>query len=302
MALSDSRKRKLQMLVRSLSQGDVAAASDVLRSCGPRRGAAGARPTPVRLERACPGRETRARSPLGELAYWHLSRRLEEVSPGDLTPARDYAAVMRGARERLDELTASAELCLASVSRPEDLLFMDIECCGLGSTPVFLIGTMHFADGQLVFDQRFARTYAEEPAVLAAFAERLDGAGLLVTFNGKAFDMNQIAERSVFHGLSVAKDARPHLDLLHESRRFWREQVPNCRLQTLEHLLCGRRRVGDIPGWAIPDAYHRFVETGDARQVRDILHHNLLDLLTMAQLLCAMLTGSGPDAETGPET
>ncbi|HUS47402.1 MAG TPA: ribonuclease H-like domain-containing protein, partial [Phycisphaerae bacterium] len=73
--------------------------------------------------------------------------------------------------------------------------------------------------------------------------------------------------------------------------------VPNCRLKTLESLLCGRYRPGDIPGSAIPDAYHGFVETGDARAIRDIVHHNMLDMLTMAQLLCVLLTGCEPTPE-----
>jgi uncharacterized protein YprB with RNaseH-like and TPR domain len=82
-----------------------------------------------------------------------------------------------------------------------------------------------------------------------------------------------------------------------ESRRRWRADVPNCRLQTLERALCGRQRVGDIPDWQIPGAYHRFVATGDARQMGDVLHHNPLDLLTMAQLVVAILTGCGPVIE-----
>jgi uncharacterized protein YprB with RNaseH-like and TPR domain len=43
----------------------------------------------------------------------------------------------------------------------------------------------------------------------------------------------------------------------------------------------------------IPDAYHKFVEDGNARQMADILHHNVLDLLTMAQIVGALLTGAG---------
>ncbi len=290
------------MLVKSLSRGDYQGASDVLRDCGPQRDEASKPAEPVPLTDACPGREERVRLSAGEMPYWYVSRWLEDVTGGDTAVARQYAAVMLGARRRLDELAASAELCIASDRRPEDLLFMDIETCGLGGTAVFLVGTMHFADDDLIFEQCFARDYAEEPAVLAAFAERLERAEVLVTFNGKSFDMNQIAERAVFHGMVFDKQARPHLDLLHESRRLWRGQTPNCRLQTLEQLVCGRRRVGDIPGWAIPDAYHRFVRTGDAGGIRDIMHHNLLDLLTMAELLCAMLTGRAPETQTGPET
>ena len=105
-----------------------------------------------------------------------------------------------------------------------------------------------------------------------------------------------IRDRCAFHRLEIDDARVPHLDLLYESRRRWKGKLPNCRLQTLETHLCGRRRYGDIPGWAIPDAYHRFVDTGDARQVRDILHHNLLDLLTMAQVLTIVLTGEDPVA------
>ena len=34
---------------------------------------------------------------------------------------------------------------------------------------------------------------------------------------------------------------------------------------------------------------------GDAEAVRDILHHNLLDLLTMAQIVGVLLTGAEPE-------
>ena len=118
-------------------------------------------------------------------------------------------------------------------------------------------------------------------------------ARVLVTFNGKAFDMNMIRERAIFHGLKMPPEG-PHLDLLTEARKRWRGRLPNCKLQTLERHLFKRNRVGDIPGWAIADAYHKFVDTADARQVRDIVHHNLLDLLTMAQLVSVILTGEDP--------
>ncbi|MCJ7543072.1 MAG: ribonuclease H-like domain-containing protein, partial [Phycisphaerae bacterium] len=125
-----------------------------------------------------------------------------------------------------------------------------------------------------------------------AFSRRYARSALLVTFNGKAFDMTMIRERAAFHGVPLPRQEPPHLDLLQEARRLWRGRVPDCRLVTLEQCLCQRSRIGDIPGWAIPEAYHRFVDTGDARELSDILHHNLLDLLTMAELLCAVLTGA----------
>ena len=142
---------------------------------------------------------------------------------------------------------------------------------------------------------RIKEDYAEEAAVMSAFCRRYAEADLLVTFNGKAFDMNMIRERCIFHGLDAIEHAPPHLDLLMEARKRWRGRFPNCKLQTLEQHLCGRHRVGDIPGWAIADAYHKFVTTNDARQIRDIVHHNLLDLLTMGELISIILTGCEPE-------
>ena len=285
------------MLTRSLAAGDVRSAEEILRRPVARPpGELIAPPTPDRepvpLAAAAPGVEA-----VGPHGHFHLiRRRLVEISGDYADVQRQFAGVLRGARQRFDELEASAALCHIADGEPEGPLFMDIETCGLAGTSIFLVGLMGFADGELVFDQFFARHYGEEPAILAAFADRLAAASTLVTFNGKSFDMTSLRERSVFHGLDLGEEP-PHCDLLHESRRRWRKALPNCRLQTLEQYLCKRRRVGDIPGAAIPEAYHGFVATGDARQIRDILHHNLLDLLTMSQLLCMILTGEQPDVD-----
>ena len=65
--------------------------------------------------------------------------------------------------------------------------------------------------------------------------------------------------------------------------------MPDCKLQTLETFVLARTRRGDIPGADIPAAYHDFVETGDAKLLADILHHNLLDLTTMGQLVSKLI-------------
>jgi uncharacterized protein YprB with RNaseH-like and TPR domain len=78
------------------------------------------------------------------------------------------------------------------------------------------------------------------------------------------------------------------LDLLPVARRLWGEQLPNCRLQTLERYVCGRRvRAGDIGGEEIPRAYHDYVRTGEPWEMMRILHHNASDLATLLQLLRA---------------
>jgi uncharacterized protein YprB with RNaseH-like and TPR domain len=53
--------------------------------------------------------------------------------------------------------------------------------------------------------------------------------------------------------------------------------------------LCGRVRYDDIAGRSIPAAYHEYVRSGDPRQVRRVLHHNALDLLTLLQIALRLM-------------
>ena len=82
-----------------------------------------------------------------------------------------------------------------------------------------------------------------------------------------------------------------HIDLLHEGRRRYKDHLVNCKLQTLERAICGRGRVEDIAGAEIPEAYHDFVRTGNAVEMRGIVHHNALDMVTMVEVVLFMLEG-----------
>lgn len=179
-----------------------------------------------------------------------------------------------------------------SGARLEDLLFVDIETTGLSSAaPLFLVGALRLDGPQMQpqLELFLARDYPEERALLAAF-HRLAAGRTLVTFNGKSFDWPYIEGRSVAHRLKFERP-RAHLDMLHHARRQWKHSLPNCKLQTLELYLCGRTRIDDVPGSQIPRTYHEFVAThaasgAGAHLMAPILHHNALDILTLAELLC----------------
>ncbi len=166
-------------------------------------------------------------------------------------------------------------------------LFLDLETCGLSSSPVFLAGTMHWNGEDFVLRQYFARHYGEEPALLAAVAEQACGFEVLITFNGKSYDAPFLAARALTHGVEL-RLPRYHLDLLHHARRRWRAELPDCRLGTLEWRVCRRRRTGDVPGEEIPALYHDFVRHGDPWRLVPVFHHNLLDVTTMADVLHAL--------------
>jgi len=210
--------------------------------------------------------------------------------------AERLTAAYRGAFE--DAARLAAEGALPEYLRPlaeteaDKAALIDTETAGFHGRPLFMIGLVLCRGGELTVTQYFARTYAEEAAILDRFAGIVGGLDLLISFNGKAFDWPFVRDRMVYHRLSC--QARfSHLDLLHPSRRRWRSRLPNCKLHTLERYLCGRWRTGDIPGDRIPQQYHDFVRQGDARLVAPIFHHNRMDLITMIDLLVALVGSEG---------
>jgi len=236
---------------------------------------------PVDLETSVDGTETRG--PDGSYSFLvesHLNASSPDaaaLSRALLTAMSDPDGALRGHLLKADPLGGGN-------LEPEDMAFFDLETTGLSSSPVFLIGVMVWDRGGLVTRQFFARNYSEERAIVSLFAECMRGKKMLVSFNGKSFDLPYIRARAAAVGAGFAYDG-PHLDLLHVSRRAWKDQLPNCKLQTLEAHICGRHRTGDIPGHAIPQAYHDYVHSKDARHMVSTLEHNRLDLITLAELM-----------------
>jgi uncharacterized protein YprB with RNaseH-like and TPR domain len=167
-------------------------------------------------------------------------------------------------------------------------VYLDLETCGLTQACVFLAGTMQWNGEDFVLRQYLARDYSEERGLLSQLARYLDRADTLITFNGKSFDVPMLRDRGLIHGVEI-RTPEKHVDLLHHARARWRDQLPNCRLITLEAYICQRRRSGDVPGGEIPGLYHHFVKQGDPYRLIPVLHHNLLDVITMDEILRALV-------------
>lgn len=273
--------------------------------------AAAAQP-PLPLEEAAPGQVIEA--PHGGVA-WRIAQPIAALTAraSAALPARANAALPAGADAGL---SVRPDACLpvgpdadlerefrAQFSDPssrlrrwaaphadlaglglEHLLFFDLETTGLSCVPLFLIGALVWNGEGLEVRQYFARDYAEERAALSLFHALAAGKRAFVTFNGRSFDVPFLRARAAVHRIPF-QEAPVHLDLLHLGRRAWGARFGDCKLQTLERCVCGRRRHGDIPSAEIPEVYHDFVRTGNARLIAQVLRHNLLDLLTLAELM-----------------
>jgi tetratricopeptide (TPR) repeat protein len=141
-----------------------------------------------------------------------------------------------------------------------------------------------FEDGQFHIRQILARDFSEEKAALSYLGEIAGQKKFLVTFNGKAFDINLLTARFILNRLRSDLFSFPHLDLLHPSRRILGHRLENSRLATLEAEVLGVEREGDIPGWEIPQRYFDWLRHRDGRLLASIFEHNQLDLISMASL------------------
>jgi uncharacterized protein YprB with RNaseH-like and TPR domain len=204
------------------------------------------------------------------------------------------------------------------------VVFFDVETTGLSGgagTLAFLVGCGWFEDDGFRVRQFFLAGPSGERVLLDALATEFSDTTLLVTYNGKSFDVPLMETRWAFHRESPATDDLAHFDMLPTARRLWgrlrsaarvagrdRARVfdrdpdephrDSCSLSALERSVLGFHRLGDVPGLEIPTRYFHFLRTGDASVVEGVLEHNRHDLLSLAAVMshALALAQDGPEA------
>lgn len=173
------------------------------------------------------------------------------------------------------------------------LAFIDTETTGLAGgagTLVFLVGVGVWDGDEFVLRQYFMRDTSEEAALLADLVADLAPRAGWVTFNGRAFDLPLLETRLTMHRRRGALGTRPHLDLLAPARRLYRGRLSSCSLGTIEqevfHIV---REQDDVPGYLIPLLYADYLRTGDPREMRRVIYHNTVDILSMVTLAAHLL-------------
>ena len=266
-------------------------------------------PDPARLAEALGGRslDTAAGPCLVvdrryEADRWHGRVRVGDCEVADETPLR-----------LLDGLLPQA----AAHGRRDGpaTVFVDLETTGLSGgagTVAFLVGCGWFDLGAFQVRQFLLTRFAGERALLAAVADLVRPADLVVTFNGKTFDLPVMETRWLFHRLETPFADKRHFDMLHPARRLWRyrdgtpvtrpvptvDAMAECSLGALERDLLGVQRIGDVPGFEIPSRYFRFLRGGDPGPLEAVLEHNRIDLISLAAVMaraCRLVT-DGVDA------
>ena len=171
--------------------------------------------------------------------------------------------------------------------KPEKSVFLDIETTGLTGgtgTWAFLIGLGWLEEDSFLLRQYFLRQPAEERSILSQVAELTDQYPIMITFNGKMFDLPLIQTRQLLTGIRQTVP-EIHLDLLQCSRALWKRRLASRSLRSIEENLLGLRRYDDIPGAEIPEVYFDYLRRGKTARLKQVFHHNVLDILSMVTLL-----------------
>jgi uncharacterized protein YprB with RNaseH-like and TPR domain len=213
---------------------------------------------------------------------------------------RTGRAPVLAARDASAELLALLALdpSLASCD-PARALYLDTETTGLSGgagTVAFLVGLAHWDDGALVVEQLLVRALGEEAPMLERVASRIRDASMLVTFNGKSFDMPLLRTRFVMARMQAPPEP-PHLDLLHVARRLHKPRGVACNLTAIERDVLGFERFDDTPSGEVSACYLHFLRTGETRALLGVVEHNAWDVVAMASLVG--LYGEAVDRNVG---
>jgi uncharacterized protein YprB with RNaseH-like and TPR domain len=170
---------------------------------------------------------------------------------------------------------------------PPRALYLDTETTGLSAgagTVPFLVGLAWFEGTALVVEQLLLRELGEEGPLLDRLAERAAAASMIVTYNGKSFDLPLLATRLVL-ARRPPLPPLPHLDLVHVARRIHRHRITQHTLRDVECQVLGFERTADISGGEVCSRYNHFLRTGDESALAAVVDHNEWDIVAMAALV-----------------
>ncbi len=194
---------------------------------------------------------------------------------------------------RHDVLPEPAALPRLPADANGDWVYIDTETTGLSSgvgNLAFMIGVARYSDNKtLSVRQYLLGEFGGEAAMLCDLVDWIGDRAILVSYNGKCFDLPLLTTRLRLHRMTDRLSSFPHLDLMYAVRRAYRRIWPDCRLQTVERRRLNVRRIGDLPGAAAPAAWQAWLRSGISAPLGGVLRHNHQDVVSLALLHHALI-------------
>ena len=167
---------------------------------------------------------------------------------------------------------------------------LDIETTGLSpSQHQVIIGGILVFDGDKTGTTRqyLSEGPLDEKELLYSYLREVNKCDLLITYNGKSFDMNFLEIRENKSGFPTSQFPY-NLDLYLVIRKAsdLRSRLPNLRQKTIENYLgLGGQRRDTINGLESIQLYQDYIKTGNEKARDKILLHNRDDLYQLYKLL-----------------
>ncbi len=165
---------------------------------------------------------------------------------------------------------------------------LDIETTGLNpSLNKFILGGLYdTSEGSL--HQFFAESRSEEEEALTGFYRELKAFDMVVTYNGRHFDMPFIQKRLLKYGIREPFPPVYNLDLylVLNGHSPLKKFVPNLKQKTVESYMgLWQSRSDEISGAQSVELYAAYEKERDPALERSILLHNSDDILQLARLI-----------------
>ena len=182
----------------------------------------------------------------------------------------------------------------------KDAVFFDTETTGLShgaGNMVFLAGIGFVENNRFVVKQYFVSNPTIEfqlvETLVNLFAERK----IVITYNGKCFDIPIIKTRCAMHG--ICEPDIEQIDLYHISRFIWKDKLNSFKLVDVEQEILNFERKGDLPGSMAPFAYREFLLRGETGLLERVFKHNLRDIYSLLELFCKVCDKNDVDVLYG---
>lgn len=199
---------------------------------------------------------------------------------------------MHGRVEMTAELDTSPlfdSMMEMQVRNKKDTLAFDTETSGLSNGSgsfIFMLGLGYFEDDRYTVDQLILPDLNSEAAFLRQTELIFSRFPILLSYNGKSFDIPMLQSRLHFHMLPDFTKEIIHCDLLKLTRRYWKPLLGTVPLSNIEHYVLKLRR-GDeeVPGYLAPELYRDFLRDGDASHIAGVAYHNQIDVVSLSAFL-----------------
>lgn len=175
---------------------------------------------------------------------------------------------------------------LKEYSRNRRMVFFDIETLGLNPQfyPVILIGMSYEENGVYTVEQFFAEDILEEENILSQFKSKIKASDILVTYNGKNFDVPYINKRMERYGMDYSLN-QEHLDVIcHVRPNKKKLGLESCSLKSVERYL-KLNREDTIDGAESIILYNRYVKSREEEIKQKIMLHNFEDVYNLPGIL-----------------